>query len=150
MPPAPARASVTGMSGADPELRRELDATLRTREDLGPEYDDALLDAFLEKVDQRLDEAVDTRVRRRLAEQRMTSVREESGRRPFDGPTGPGAAFALALTSLVLAIPLTAIAGDQAGLPGLLIVWAGVVGVNAVNAAGRLTRAQREDRRTDD
>ncbi|MCZ7414649.1 MULTISPECIES: hypothetical protein [unclassified Streptomyces] len=127
------------MSAVDPEMKRELDATLQTREELGPEYDDALVDSFLEKVDVRLNEIVDTRVRRRLAEQRMSAVREaSSGRRGLDGPSGPGAVFALAVISLVLGIPLSAVAGDQAGLAGILVAWAGIVGVNAFHSAGRL------------
>lgn len=45
--------------------------------------------------------------------------------------------FIVAIISLVMAIPLTAIASGNAGLPGLLIVWAGIALVNAVYAWGR-------------
>jgi hypothetical protein len=45
--------------------------------------------------------------------------------------------FVLALISMVMAVPLTAIAISQAGLPGLLVVWIGIVLVNAVYAWGR-------------
>ncbi|OEV10438.1 hypothetical protein AN220_31210, partial [Streptomyces nanshensis] len=63
------------MSGADHELRKELDATLQTRRELGPEYENELLDSFLEKVEQRLDTVVDKRVRRRMAEEQMVAAR---------------------------------------------------------------------------
>ncbi len=43
----------------------------------------------------------------------------------------------LAIVSLVMGIPLTAIGSDTAGLPGLLVVWVGIVLVNIVYARGR-------------
>ncbi len=43
----------------------------------------------------------------------------------------------LAIVSTALAIPLTAIASGTAGLVGLLIVWVGIVMVNAVHAWSR-------------
>lgn len=45
--------------------------------------------------------------------------------------------FYLALASLGMGIPLSAIAGDAGGLPGLLVAWLGVVAVNFVYARGR-------------
>lgn len=132
--------------GPDTELRKELDATLQTRRELGPEYESELIDSFLEKVDRRLDEVIDQRVRRRLAEQRMAATR---GAHPSQGrhaPEGPGTVFGLAVISLVLAIPLSAVAAVNTGLPGLLVCWAGIFGVNAVHSTGRApwSRARRE------
>jgi hypothetical protein len=45
--------------------------------------------------------------------------------------------LALAITSLGVGIPLTAIASAQAGLPGLVVAWIGIVCVNAVYARSR-------------
>ena len=45
--------------------------------------------------------------------------------------------LALAITSLGVGIPLTAIASAQAGLPGLIVAWVGIVGVNAAYATSR-------------
>lgn len=45
--------------------------------------------------------------------------------------------FTLAIVSLALGIPLTAIAGGIAGPPGLIIAWIGIVLVNAVYARSR-------------
>lgn len=45
--------------------------------------------------------------------------------------------FVLAIISIVMAIPLTAIATGNAGLAGLIIVWVGIALVNAVYAWGR-------------
>ena len=45
--------------------------------------------------------------------------------------------FVLAIVSIALGIPLTAIASGTAGLPGLLVAWVGIVLVNIVYARGR-------------
>ena len=46
-----------------------------------------------------------------------------------------GERFGFGIVSLVLAIPLSAIGGGVADLPGLLVAWAGIAGVNVVQAA---------------
>jgi hypothetical protein len=44
--------------------------------------------------------------------------------------------FALAIVSLALGIPLTAIASGTSGTFGLILSWAGIIAVNAVYAWG--------------
>jgi hypothetical protein len=120
-------------AGGDAELKKELDATLHARRELGEEYESALVDSFLEKVEQRVDGAVDRRVRRQLAEQQMVVAR---GTRSPQGTTDSwGERFGFGIVSLVLAVPLSAIGGGAAHLPGLMVAWAGIVGVNVVQAA---------------
>ncbi|MFG2882492.1 hypothetical protein ACGFYV_09255 [Streptomyces sp. NPDC048297] len=113
------------------DIRKDLDATVRARRELGEEYDSALVDSFLEKVEQRIDDTVDRRVRRHLAEQRMAAAR--GGRRPKQDDSW-AERYGFALLTLVLAIPLSAIAGGLAGMSGLVACWIGVVGVNAAQA----------------
>ena len=122
---------MTGMDARDPELKKELNATLQARRELGEEYESALVDSFLEKVDQRIDGAVDRRLRRQLAEQRMVTARGARSPKPTDSF---GERFGFGIVSLVLAIPLSAIGGGVAHLPGLLVSWVGIVGVNAFQA----------------
>ncbi|NEC89584.1 hypothetical protein G3I71_28055 [Streptomyces sp. SID12501] len=120
-------------SGAhDADLKKELSATLHARRELGDDYESALVDSFLEKVDQRIDGTVERRVRRQLAEQQMVVARDSRGPKSTDTF---GERFGFAIVSLVLAIPLSAIGGGVSGLPGLLVTWAGIVGVNAFQAA---------------
>ncbi|TDC11087.1 hypothetical protein E1265_30375 [Streptomyces sp. 8K308] len=125
----------------DVDLRSELEAAVQTRKELGEGYESELVDSFLGKVEQRIDATVDKRVRRQLAEQQMVIAR---GGRPAAAQgeaSGPGVAFGLAALSLVLAIPLSAIAATQAGVSGLLLCWGGIVGVNACYVAhGALRR----------
>ncbi|MYW21270.1 hypothetical protein GT039_38325 [Streptomyces sp. SID2955] len=115
----------------DPDLRKELDATVRARRELGDEYDSALVDSFLEKVESRIDDAVDRRLRRQLAERQMATARASRRPNPVDSW---GERYGFALITLVLAIPLSAIAGALAGIAGTVATWIGIVGVNAVQA----------------
>ncbi|MGW2272162.1 hypothetical protein [Streptomyces yangpuensis] len=117
------------------ELKKEFDATLKARRELGPEYEAALVESFVEKVD--------TQVRRRLAEERLAAARGEG---PYAGPADGnfGERFGFAIITLVLAVPLSAIAGTQAGFKGLLVAWAGIAGVSFIHAA-RLRRARPDD-----
>ncbi|WP_327283735.1 MULTISPECIES: hypothetical protein [unclassified Streptomyces] len=111
------------------ELKKELDATLHARRELGPDYETALVDSFVEKVD--------TQVRRRLAEERLATARGGRGGGPSPLEGGFGERFGFAIVTLVLAIPLSAIGAAQAGFKGLLVAWAGVLGVNFVHATKR-------------
>ncbi|MGW7437454.1 hypothetical protein [Streptomyces sp. NPDC054849] len=119
------------------ELKKELDATLDARRELGPEYESALVDSFVEKVD--------TQVRRRLAEERLSAARGDGRSPAAPGVDGNfGERFGFAIITLVLAIPLSAIAAAHADLEGLLVAWAGIVGVNFIHAAKRLRRGPAE------
>ncbi|MDL2077501.1 hypothetical protein QNN03_13740 [Streptomyces sp. GXMU-J15] len=120
---------MTGMDARDTELKKELNATLHARRELGEEYESALVDSFLEKVDQRIDTAVERRVRRQMAEQQMVVARGERSPKPTDSF---GERYGFGIVSLVLAIPLSGIGAGVAHLPGLLVAWAGIVGVNVV------------------
>ncbi|WP_315970869.1 hypothetical protein [Streptomyces sp. PBH53] len=111
----------------DPGLGEDLDATVRARREPGDDYGSAPVDSFLEKVERRIGEAVDRRVRRQPATARDT-------RRPK--PAGTWAErYGSALVTLVLAIPLSAIAGAFAGRAGTVVTRTGIVGVDAVQAA---------------
>lgn len=130
------------MEASEPELKKELDATLHARRELGADYDTALVESFLEKVEQRLDGTVDRRVRRQLAEQQLVVAR---GSAPPRQGNSFGDRFGFGIISLIVAIPLSAIGAAQADLSGLVVSWLGIVGVNVVHAArgGGLFRNRR-------
>lgn len=134
------------MDASDTELDRELKATLQARSELGADYDSALVESFLEKVEQRLDATLDRRVRRHLAEERTSVAR---GARPASQPPGNfGERFGFGIISLVLAVPLSAIGAANAGIGGLVVAWIGIVGVNVVQAGhGKRLFRGREERR---
>ncbi|WP_327290836.1 hypothetical protein [Streptomyces sp. NBC_01198] len=133
------------MDARDPELSKELSATLQARKDLGAEYESELVDSFLEKVTERVDSRVEQRVRRELAQQQTSSARAD--RRPI-GPPQASARFArygFAGVTLVLAIPLSAIGAVNAHTPGLFITWAGIVGVNLAQGLSSAWSRSRHD-----
>lgn len=106
------------MSGADPLVPRdELQAAIDARRELGPEHEPELVDAFVARVERQLAE--------RLREDALPARRDERER--------DQRRLALALVSLGIAIPLTGIASGE-GLLALVVVWSGIVLVNAVYA----------------
>ncbi|MCB5179076.1 hypothetical protein [Streptomyces antimicrobicus] len=134
---APAAPDTAGDAHSQ-ELKKELDATLQARRELGPEYEAALVDSFVDKVD--------TQLRRRLAEQRLTAVRAARAPRPPGGAVaGFGERYGFAVLTLVLAVPLSAIGAAQAGLSGLLVSWGGILGVNFVHAHRSWRRSGEHD-----
>lgn len=133
------------MDARDPELTKELSATVQARKDLGAEYESELIDSFIEKVSERVDSRVEQRVRRELAQQQTSFARAD--RRPI-GPPQPGARFArygFAGFSLIVAIPLSAIGAAQAHTAGLFISWAGIVGVNLAQGLSHAWTKNRSD-----
>ncbi|MEE1768848.1 hypothetical protein PUR34_11920 [Streptomyces sp. JV185] len=120
------------MKAGDSELKSELDAALHARSELGSEYEPALVESFLEKVEQRLDGTLDRRVRRHLAEQQVSLARGTHPPRPLGNF---GERYGFGIISLILAVPLSAIGASTAHTGGLIITWLGIIAVNAVHAA---------------
>lgn len=111
---------------AAPSNREDLRAVMAARRDLGPDYEDALVDSFLDKLDVEIAARVHNEVTAQLAHQ---PPRGQSKHR--DGAVG------MAIGSLALGIPLTAIAAQTAGATGLLLAWGGIIAVNLAHALGR-------------
>ena len=91
--------------------RREMQAAIEARKELGAELEPQLVDSFVERIEKRLGDRT-----------RAVGKRQE----------GREGSFVLALVSVVMAIPITAIAAVHGGIAALIIVWAGIVLVNAV------------------
>jgi hypothetical protein len=106
-----------------PLSARELRAAAETHTELGPEYRDALIESFVERVGREIDSKVDARL-------------TQAGVRPPKQPAQPKpfAVTAMALGSMALGIPLTAIVlavgSHPAGFAGLLVVWIAIAAIN--------------------
>jgi hypothetical protein len=124
-PPYPETRS-TRPDGGDRELRREAEAAVEARRDLGPDYDEAIAAGLADKVEQ-------------LAAYRTAELRAQAGAREVES-TGErmrrNQRFVLGIVSLATGVPITAIAALNVdpGALGVLLAWAGIVGVNV--AAG--------------
>ncbi|KJY39356.1 hypothetical protein [Streptomyces sp. NRRL S-495] len=132
------------------DLRRDLDASLQARKELGPEYESELVDSFLSRIDARLDARVERRVAERLGPADGYGPTEGYGPagaygRPGYGPRrfGRRSATRLPIISLVLGIPLSAIAAESGGFWGLLVCWGGIVGVNVSSSLAERIQEQR-------
>jgi hypothetical protein len=104
----------------------EIRAAAETHHELGPGYQDAVIESFLDKVGREIDARVDAR----LAQQQPASpsARDRRGH--------SGSPMALAITSMALGIPISAIAvaagTHPAGFMGLLVVWIAIAVINIV------------------
>jgi hypothetical protein len=93
--------------------REDVDSMVEARRELGEDMEPALIDAFLDRVEAAAEA--------RAAEKQPSSQPWNDGR---------GEQLALSIISLGTGIPITAIAAEQGGIAGMLVVWAGIVGVN--------------------
>jgi hypothetical protein len=96
------------------EIKSDLKAALATRQELGPEYDDHVLQSFAEAVTRQLQQA--------QAQQKPTKAQTHG--LSNEQRTG------LAICSLIFGIPLTAISLALAGLTGFGLVVLLILGVN--------------------
>ena len=108
--------------------REEAEATLNARRQLGEDYEPALVESFVERIDAAIEARVDARVEQVL-----------KGEKPAK-PRNDDHVLALAIVSLGVAIPMTAIAAHEGGMVGVLITWIGIVLVNFLYGAGRFRR----------
>jgi len=99
-------------------VKRELEATLAARRELGPDYDPHLVDAFVEKVTTR------------LSAQLTQMQRQVKQARPAEAPSHDQR-LGLAIVSIVMLIPLTGIVlGTGAGTGGLALLLALILAIN--------------------
>ncbi|UYM05039.1 hypothetical protein [Solicola gregarius] len=110
---------------------RDLEAALQARESVGSEYDDAFVDAIVERIDTEVARRVDAEVRRR-----------HWTRRPPRGYP-----VSLAYVSIALGIPITGIAGATGDVEGIIAAWGGIAALNLLAATRGLGHDRDRDRR---
>ena len=134
-----ARADCTRLAGGDISCFREqliifpdeIRAAAETHRELGPDYRDAVVDSFLDKVGREIDARVDARL---AAARQVPHQPERAPRRSISD-------VAVLTITMVLGIPISAIAvaaGEHpAGLWGLLVVWLAIAVINVAYAVRR-------------
>ena len=130
------------MQTTESETQKDLRAAAHTARELGPDYENEVMDGFLQRLDQRIDAQIAVRVRRELGRDAAPAPAAPRERRSW----GAGA---FQYVSLVAAIPLSAIGANLAHAQGLVIAWAGIVGLNFVQAYSQRHEERRERRRDD-
>ena len=109
------------------ESQREAAAAINARRELGLEYEEQIAAGLAERVEYAVwqqRQADDGRTKIELA--KIEDAKLERGQR-----------LALTIVSLGVGIPITAIAGQETGLPGVWVSWAGIAAVNAIFNLGR-------------
>jgi len=106
---------------ATDETRKDLQAAVAARQELGPGYEPEIVEAFLEKLDARIGAQV-------------APTPQPAPPTPGNDPGG----LALAIVSVVAGIPITAIAASEEGPIAVIICWGGLVGVNLARAVSRV------------
>ena len=104
--------------------REDIEAALAVRQERGQSLEPALVDSMARQIEA----TVRRRFEAEVQERKRAEIAASSGR---------GAQLALAITSIVMAIPLTAIAAAMGGLIGMLVAWVGIVLVNVAMAMRR-------------
>jgi hypothetical protein len=134
------RAVYRGDVTDSPMSARELRAAAETHSELPPEYRDAVLESFVDRVGREIDARVDAR----LAQAAARPVAPQPGpATPASRAHRPFSPLPMALGSIALGIPITAIAVSAgthpAGLWGLIVVWIAIAVIN-LGYAARLRR----------
>jgi hypothetical protein len=115
----------------DLPARDELSAAIGARRELGKDYEDAVVDSFVARLDQRIAQRVDEQVAERLGSKPKASAREPAGE------TRDNSSLVVSLVSLGAGIPITAISSSEAGIAGLIVSWCGIAAVNVAHALSR-------------
>ncbi|GAA3152421.1 hypothetical protein GCM10010466_49260 [Planomonospora alba] len=118
------------------DIRQDMHATLHARRELGPEYEAALVESLVERIDATIAARVQAELHAAGAAP-YSPYGPSPYAPPQPKPKGNGS-VAVALGSLGIGIPLTAVAAAEAGAGGLLLAWAGIVAVNLAHSLGRL------------
>jgi hypothetical protein len=118
-----------------PLSAEEIRAAAETHNEVGPVYRDAVIESFLDRVGREIDARVDARLTQQAAQ---PPERHRHG--------NSGSPMALAIVSMVLGIPISAIvvaAGSHpVGFWGLLVVWIAIMAINIAYNAGYSARSR--------
>lgn len=125
-PGSPCAGNVPRVTVPHPETRRDIEAALAARRELGPEYDDQIAAGLAERV-----ETLAQQRSLELRSQQQVERSEESVERSTRTQQ-----FVLGIISLGTGIPITAISASMVDPPliGVLVSWGGIVAVNVAHA----------------
>jgi hypothetical protein len=102
------------------DAARDLAEAIAVRQEGGSASADVLAQNFLGQVQRDIDAQVDRRLKQYLEEQR----------KPASGAQDKELVLGMALGSMGIGVPLSAIAAYFGGFPGLLVVWIGIILIN--------------------
>jgi hypothetical protein len=104
-------------------------AAAEIHRELGPDYRDAVIESFVERVGREIDARIDSR---------LAAIRQDAVQ-----PAKQSKSLALPIVSISLGIPLSGIAlglGSGAQLSGLAVIWIALAVINVAYALGFRSR----------
>ena len=104
------------MSVEREKLRDDLLAAVNARRELSQDDEQYLVEHFIDRLESNIDARIDAKV---------AQVRPQMAAKRHNDPW-------VVLAALGIAIPLSAIAAQSAGLLGLLVCWVGIVAVMGI------------------
>jgi len=110
-----------------------LAGVLSARRELGPDAEPVVIAAFLERAGYAIDVRVDQRIAQHAAARGWGPPGAARGR-------GSAGRLTLAIASIIMAVPITAVAHEFGGIGGVLVsmvAWVGIILVNVAFAFGR-------------
>jgi hypothetical protein len=112
---------------------QEIRAAAETHKELGPEYSDAVIESFLERVDREITARVDARLGPVSREQPVQPAQSNSRRTLLTG---------VAIGIFITGGPLVAIVakGELAGFLGIPLLWAIAVAIAVSHSRGFRSR----------
>ena len=113
-----------------PEAVHDLNQALLSQQQAGPVATEQLARDFLARVQRDIDEQVDLRVRQLVAAGQLPAPSAKQQKRQQDH------AKEVMLGSLGIGVPLTLFAGAFGHLPGIVVVWVGLVLINIAWSRG--------------
>jgi hypothetical protein len=113
----------------------DLRAAAETHKELPPEYRDAVLESFVDRVGREIDARVDARLAQAAA---RPTAQQPAPAPPAPRPQRQFSPLTMALGSIALGIPITAIVvaagAHPVGFAGLLVVWIAIAVINVAYA----------------
>ena len=118
--------------------RDEAEAALEARRELGRDYEPAVVDSFVDRLDRVIQARVDEAVAKQASAQEAASAGD---RHRYElEKLQSGQRLALIIISIVFAVPLSAVAASMWTPAAIALVWVGIVLLNIIYGLGNRRR----------
>jgi hypothetical protein len=118
--------------------RDEAEAALEARRELGRDYEPAVVDSFVDRLDNVIQQRIDEGIAKRESQQNAAAAGDYN--RYQLEKVQSGQRLALIIVSIVFSVPLSAIAASLWRPEAIALVWTGIVLLNVIFGLGNRRR----------
>jgi hypothetical protein len=118
--------------------RDEAEAALEARRELGRDYEPAVVDSFVDRLDNVIQQRIDEGIAKRESQQNAAAAGDYN--RYQLEKVQSGQRLALIIVSIVFSVPLSAIAATLWRPEAIALVWTGIVLLNVIFGLGNRRR----------